>query len=93
MKLHRVVSVRPLPDFRLDVTFEDGRSFCFNAAKLVTEGVFKQLASPAEFARAVVDPISGCVSWPNGLDLDTQVLYYEDMLGQSVPQREHTTAI
>ncbi|MBX7057616.1 MAG: DUF2442 domain-containing protein [Leptospirales bacterium] len=92
MNLHRVQSVRPLESFRLDITFDDGKSFCFDASKLLAEGVFQILANPAEFARASVDPVSGCVAWPNGMDLDTQVLYYEDMLGQKLPVKEKGAA-
>jgi Protein of unknown function (DUF2442) len=41
------------------------------------DGVFAPLADPAEFARVAVDSELGTVVWPNGADLDPDVLYAE----------------
>ena len=39
------------------------------------EGVFEPLRDPAYFAQVHVDPDLGTVTWPNGADLDPDVLY------------------
>lgn len=38
-------------------------------------GVFESLRDPAYFAQVRVDPELGTVAWPNGADLDPDVLY------------------
>ena len=38
-------------------------------------GVFAYLRDPAEFAKVFVHPEAGTVAWPDGLDLDPDVLY------------------
>ena len=39
------------------------------------DGVFAPLRDPAEFRKALVHPEFGVVCWPNGADLDADVLY------------------
>jgi Protein of unknown function (DUF2442) len=44
-------------------------------ALLGFRGMFESLKSPAYFAEIRVDPELGTVVWPNGADLDPNVLY------------------
>ena len=63
--LKDVVSAKVIADYRLNLRFEDG-----------VEGVldFEPLRDPAYFAMVRVDPELGTVVWPNGADLDPDVL-------------------
>jgi len=45
------------------------------ASNLSFQGVFAPLRDPAYFAQVRVDPELGTVAWPNGADLDPDVLY------------------
>lgn len=38
-------------------------------------GVLDSLRDPVEFAGAFVDDVAGTVAWPNGVDLDPDVLH------------------
>jgi hypothetical protein len=76
--LFDVVHVKALPDYRLQVRFEDGteglvdlRSFLFAA----NAGVFEHLRDPAEFRKVRVR--SGAVTWPGELDLAPDAMYDE----------------
>ncbi len=62
-----VVSVKPLPDYRLQVALSDGRRGIYDVSSFLDFGVFKQLKAPAYFALAKVF-ISG-VGWPGGQDI------------------------
>jgi hypothetical protein len=56
--------------------FEDGVEGVVDlAAQLSFRGVFEPLRDPAYFALVRVDSESGTVTWPNGADLDPDVLY------------------
>jgi Protein of unknown function (DUF2442) len=45
------------------------------APYLSFQGIFEPLRDPAYFAQVRVDPELGTVAWPNGADLDPDVLY------------------
>jgi hypothetical protein len=70
-----VISVRPLSDHRLDVTFENGERRVFDLRPYLDRGVFVRLQNPATFAAARV--VAGSVEWPGALDLSYDTLYLE----------------
>ena len=68
--LYDVVEVEPRKDFTLWVRFEDGLEGVVDLSALVGRGVFQRWAdNPEEFSEAAVDPESGTVVWPGGLDV------------------------
>ena len=67
--LKDIVEVRPLGGYRLHLRFEDGVAGELDfAGRLRFEGVFAQVR---------INPELGTVVWPNGADLDPDVLYAE----------------
>ncbi len=76
MMIHDVIEVRHAGERRLWLRFRDGVAGEVDVAKLVTfDGVFEPLAEEDFFARARVDQEMFTVAWPNGADLDADVLY------------------
>jgi hypothetical protein len=74
--LKDVIEVEPLGRYRLRLRFEDGVSGEVDVSKMIEfRGVFAPLRDEAEFARVTVDRESGTIVWPNGADLDPDVLY------------------
>jgi len=58
--------------------FEDGVAGELDFAdRLRFEGIFAPLSDPAAFAQVRIHPELGTVAWPNGADLDPDVLYAE----------------
>jgi hypothetical protein len=71
-----VVEAKPLDRFWLHVRFEDGLEGEIDLAGLIRfEGVFAPLRDPTRFSEVRVHPELGTVCWPNGADLDPDVLY------------------
>jgi len=63
---------------RLYLRFEDGVAGELDfARRLRFEGVFAPLRDPAVFAHVRIHPELGTLAWPNGADLDPDVLYAE----------------
>ena len=76
--LKDIVEVKPLGGYRLYLRFEDGVAGELDfAGRLQFEGVFAPLRDPAVFAQVRVHPELGTVVWPNGADLDPDVLHAE----------------
>jgi hypothetical protein len=74
--LKDVIAVRSLGGYRLHLCFEDGVEGVVDLSPhLSFRGVFEPLSDPAFFARVRVDSELGTVVWPNGADLDPDVLY------------------
>ena len=71
-----IVEVKPLGGHKLYLRFADGLQGEIDLDKLVRwEGVFAPLSSPQRFSEVRVHPELGTIVWPNGADLDPDVLY------------------
>jgi hypothetical protein len=74
--LKDVVAVKSLGEYLLYLRFEDGAEGIVDLAEhLAFRGVFEPLRDPACFALVRVDKELGTIAWPNGADLDPDVLY------------------
>lgn len=84
--LKDIVKVRPLKDFHLYLEFEDGAKGEVDISKLIKfRGVFKPLEDETFFAKVDVNPEWGTIFWPNGADLDPDVLY-SLVTGEAIPE-------
>lgn len=85
--LKDIVEARPLGQHRLFLRFEDGVQGEVDIARMIPfTGILAPLADPTYFAQVTTDPESGTITWPNGADLDPDVLYAE-ITGTPVEQR------
>ena len=75
----RIQQVQHLHDHILRLTFSDGvtAELDFAGKVLGRGGVFALLADVSYFAQVMVDPEAHTLVWPNGVDLDPDVLYSE----------------
>jgi hypothetical protein len=83
-----VVEVKPLEGHRLFLRFEDGAEGEVDVAEMVRfEGVFSSLKDREKFREVRVNPEIGTICWPNGADLDPDVLYAR-VTGEALPEFE-----
>lgn len=74
--LRDVISVEAIGGHRLRIQFDDGVDGVVDVSRLVTTGgVFEPLRELAFFRQVQVHPELKVVCWPNGADLDSDVLY------------------
>ena len=74
--LKDTVAAKAAGDYRLHLRFEDGVEGVVDLAPhLSFRGVFEPLRDAAHFAQVRVDADLDAVAWPNGADLDPDVLY------------------
>jgi hypothetical protein len=71
----RVVNVEHLDQLRLRLTFSDGLVRELDFAGVLEGRMFDSLKDQEYFAQVFVDEVSGTIAWPNGIDLDPDVLH------------------
>ena len=83
--LKDITDVKVLPEHKLWMQFEDGVKGTVNFCELANfRGVFAPLSNPEEFAKATINRELGVICWPNGADLDSDVLYAK-LTNQPIP--------
>lgn len=74
--LVRVVSAKPLEQFRVLLSFEDGTEKEVDLAPYLRGPIFEPvLNNPEFFADLRIE--GGTICWANGADIDPDVLYYD----------------
>jgi hypothetical protein len=72
----RIRAVEPHQGHVVTLTFTDGTVRTLDLSEYLRGPVFESiLRDPNEFRRVRVDPELGTIVWPNGADLDPDVLY------------------
>lgn len=71
--------MRVVGDYVVELIFKDGSVGQVDLAPSIVGrgGVFEALNDPSVFGQVRVDPESGTIVFPNGVDLDPDVLYEE----------------
>ena len=68
-----VHSVKALNDYELELTFENKEIKIFDVKPYLDTGIFQKLKDKNLFKMVKVSYDS--IEWPNGIDLDPEVLY------------------
>jgi hypothetical protein len=86
----RVTDVEPLDGFRLRLTFDDASVREVDLAGELWGPMAEPLRDDAYFRRVRVDAELGTIVWPNGFDMDPDVLHGDHE--PAAPPREATPA-
>ena len=81
-----VTAVRYLHDYRLELTFGDGVMGVIDFSSWIVGrgGIFTPLEETEYFAKVSVNSDIGTIVWPNGADVDPEVLYSR-VTGKAIP--------
>jgi hypothetical protein len=88
-KTARIVSVESLDDFVLRLSFDDGTEREVDLERDLWGPMFEPLrADPELFRQVRVDEELGTIVWPNGADMDPDVLHgdFEPAAPATTPQ-------
>ncbi len=88
----RVIEAEPLGELRVRLTFSDGLVRELDLGPMLHGGVLEPLRDPVEFAGVFVDEFAGTIAWPNGVDMDPDVLHGDHRPASGQPPtvlREH----
>jgi hypothetical protein len=84
-----ITGVEVVADHTLRLMFADGTVGDVDFEGHDWRGVLEPLRDPAFFAEVRVDPESGTVAWPNGIDLAPEPLYEEARRNPAEPASAH----
>lgn len=74
--MHYVTYVKPLPDYVVEVTFDDGKTKLVDMKKRLNKGIFSQLKNVNVFDSVYVS-IGGTIEWRGEIDVCPDTLYAE----------------
>ncbi len=72
--MKRIIRVRILENYRLELTFDDGVVGTADLADLTGKGIFALWSEPGAFGQVQIGP-SGELAWGNAIDLCPDSLY------------------
>ena len=72
-----ITAVKPLAEYKLELTFENSELRIFDLRPYLNTGIFKQLQDKSIFNSVHLS--FDTVEWSNGADLDPEVLYEESI--------------
>lgn len=70
-----IIDLKVVGSHSLQLTFDNGVQKRVNLRSELYGPIFEPLRDPAYFAKALVDPDSRTVTWPNGADFAPDFLY------------------
>jgi hypothetical protein len=73
-----VKKVKPLNDYKLELTFENNEKRIFDVKPYLDTGLFKTLKDEKLFKMVKIS--YDTIEWPNKVDLDPEVLYEKSIV-------------
>jgi hypothetical protein len=81
-----VISARYVSDYKIELTFENGRSGVVDFMKFIAQGgVFRRLSDFDFFKRFQVNEELGIITWNGEIDVAPETLYSE-ATGEPLPE-------
>ena len=75
--LQDIVSAEYKGQYRILITFEDGKSGIVDFSQLLSfRGIFEPIKSIDAFKNFYIDKELGTIAWPNGADFAPDTLYH-----------------
>jgi hypothetical protein len=71
----KVVSVKPIKNFRLRIVLSDNRKGIFDVSPYLDKGIFQELKDPEYFR--LVQAAFGGVTWPHEQDFSSETIEQE----------------
>jgi hypothetical protein len=68
-----IIEVKPLKNYKIELTFENNEVRIFDVKDYLETGIFKKLKDKKLFNQ--VKTSFDSIEWPGGIDLDPEILY------------------
>ena len=77
MELIWITSAKHLNDFKILISFNDGKTGTVDLSQSLTGSIFDPLKDIGIFSQLKVDKEIDTIVWPNGADLAPEYLYFQ----------------
>lgn len=78
----RVIDVKPLANYQLEITFSNGEVGMYDCRHLLNFGVFQEIKDESYFRQARA--LDGTVVWPHEQDICPDTLYLDS---EKIPEK------
>ena len=75
--MKRIISAQALPEFHLEIRFDDGVEGIVELSAEAGNGIFAAWKDPKHFASVKIDRHGRALVWPGEIDLCADALYLE----------------
>jgi hypothetical protein len=83
---HDAIYVKCLDDYRLEITFDDGKAGILDCRPFIEKGgVFSILADPKVFRKVCINKELGVITWHNEVDIAPETVY-SLVTGEPLPE-------
>ena len=82
MFLH-ITNARYLEDYKVEVSFNDGRKGIADLADALKGSMFEPLKNKSLFSRLVIDKELDTIVWSNGADLAPEYIYFQAFMNSN----------
>lgn len=73
---HDVVNIKCLDDFKLELTFDDGKSGILDCKPIIEKGgIFSALSDPNVFKKVEIHKDLGVITWNDEIDIAPETAY------------------
>jgi len=72
--MNRPVGIKPLPGWKLEVTFQDGLQGLYDMSASIGKGVFSPLKDPAKFNQVHIGAY-GQIAWSEEMEICADAVY------------------
>ena len=73
-------------DYKIEVSFNDGRKGVADLSDALEGPVFELLKDKAIFSQLKVDEVLETITWPNGVDLAPEYIYFQALKSKAEPE-------
>jgi len=87
MILH-VIDAKYLEDYRIEVSFNDGKKGIVDLSQSLQGSVFSPLKNKKIFSQFKFDRELDTIVWPNGVDVAPEYLYFQAFKNESILQEQ-----
>ncbi|MCY4283095.1 MAG: DUF2442 domain-containing protein [Gammaproteobacteria bacterium] len=88
MVFFHVTDARYLDDYRVEISFSDGKQGVADLKDVLKGPIFAPLKEKSLFAALAVDKELETIAWPNGADLAPEYLYYQAFKNEPALQEQ-----
>ena len=72
----RSITVKPVPDWKVEVIFKDGVKGIYDMSQSIGKGVFSPLKDPAKFSQVCIGEF-GQIAWSDEMEICSDAVYKE----------------